>query len=125
MPCYADIKALVQQGTNPLGSAIALICQLNENKIMKAKTSFTERFLRFATDLFDEHLREVGALDLEACSKFVEEKTGFRMTFETKSGASTWRLVEGRNVKGKARPAVPLADPSFDFFCDHFRCSNF
>src|SRR3954468_8617504 len=81
---------LSTNGMNPLGSAIALISQINESKIMAAKTSFTERYFRVATDLFDGQLREIGALDLEACCKFIEEKTGFKVTFVTKPGLDTW-----------------------------------
>ena len=91
-PCFAAVKTLVQHKSNPLGSAIALISQLNESKIMAAKTVFTERSLRVATDLFDGHLRETGVLDLEACSKFVEEKTGFKVAFATKMGTDVWDL---------------------------------
>ena len=87
---YADLKAQVEQKTNPLGSAIALISQINESRIMAAKTTFTQRFCQVATDLFDGQLREIGALDLDACSKFVEEKTGFKMMFVTKPGTNTW-----------------------------------
>ena len=91
-PSYASLKAHVEQKPNPLGSAIALVSQCVESKIMAAKTSFTERFFRVATDLFDGHLREPGALDLEACSKFVEEKTGFKVMFVTKLGSDVWEL---------------------------------
>ena len=42
---YAEIKALADKQNNPLGSAVGLVSQLNESKIMAAKTSFTERTL--------------------------------------------------------------------------------
>ena len=41
-PCYADFKARAATHTNSLGSAIGLIAQLHESKIMAAKTVFTE-----------------------------------------------------------------------------------
>jgi hypothetical protein len=73
-----------------LGRAIALICQRNERKIMQAKPEFTERcHLRVATDLFDGHLREIGDLDLEACSTFVASVTGFAVKFALKPAADT------------------------------------
>ena len=50
---------------------------------MAAKTVFTDRLHRVATDLFDGHLREIGALDLLECSKFVEAQTGFKVQFVT------------------------------------------
>jgi hypothetical protein len=64
-PRFAEINTLaLANPENPVGRAIALICQRNERKIMQAKTEFTERcHLRVATDLFDGHLREVGDLD--------------------------------------------------------------
>ena len=75
---------------NPRGTAIALISQLVESRIMRAKTTFTERTRKVVTDLFDGHLREVGALDLAACSKFVEAETGVKVKFVTKPGTNTW-----------------------------------
>ena len=89
-PRYAEVGALAKSSKNVLGRAIALICQQNERKIMQAKTTFTERYWKVATDLFDGHLREAGILDLKACSVFVESETGFLVTFETKLGANTW-----------------------------------
>ena len=83
---------------------------------MAAKTSFTERTLRVATDLFDGHLREIGFLDLKACSQFVEEKTGFKVTFVTKPGADVWALPEGtRKDKGKAKRGLVKQDVCFLF----------
>jgi len=107
-PRYADFKARVANHRNPLGSAIGLIAQLNESKVMAAKTAFTEeRKLHVATDLFDGHLREIGALDLKACSKFVEEKTGLKVAFVTKPGTDVWKVVEpkakGMGKKNKKR----------------------
>ena len=78
-PEYAEIKALADKQNNPLGSAVGLVSQLNESKIMAAKTSFTERTLRVATDLFDGHLQKIGFLDLKACFQFVEENTGSKL----------------------------------------------
>lgn len=85
-PRFAEINTLaLAKPRNPLGRAIALICQRNERKIMQAKAEFTERcHLRVATDLFDGHLREIGDLDLEACSAFVASATGFVVKFVTK-----------------------------------------
>ena len=68
----------MERKKNPLGSAIGLIAQVNESKIMAAKTSFTQQFVPVATDLFDGHLRGIGDLDLVACSKFVEKKQGLK-----------------------------------------------
>ena len=104
-PCFASVRALVENKSNPLGSAITLISQLNESKVMAAKTVFTERSLRVATDLFDGHLRETGVLDLEACSKFVEEKTGFKVVFATKMGTDVWELPK------RARSAGAFSSP--------------
>ena len=74
---------------------------------MQAKTEFTERYLRVATDLFDGHLREIGFLDLEACSDFVREQTGFVVKFVTKPGSDTW--VPQTNTSSSApRAFVPL-----------------
>ncbi len=82
LPAYADLKAHVTEHRNPIGSAIGLIVQLGENKIMAAKTVFTEDCkLRVATDLFDGHLREIGNLDLVACSKFVEGEDRVKSSF--------------------------------------------
>ena len=101
LPAYADIKARVAEHRNPIGSAIGLIAQLGESKIMAAKTVFTEDCkLRVATDLFDGHLREIGRLDLEACSKFVEEKTGLRVAFVTKLGLDTWAQAQKNKGQG-------------------------
>jgi hypothetical protein len=67
---YTYLKQITGEKRNFLGSAIASISQANESKIMAAKTVFTERSCNVATDLFDGHLREIGALDLDECSKF-------------------------------------------------------
>ena len=63
-PRFAEINTLsLANVENPLGRAIALICQRNERKIMQTKTEFTKPcHLRVATDLFDGHLREIGTL---------------------------------------------------------------
>jgi hypothetical protein len=57
---------------------------------MAAKTVFTERSCKVATDLFDGHLREFGALDLDECAKFVEVETGFKVQFVMKPGLNIW-----------------------------------
>jgi len=58
---------------------------------MQAKTEFTQQQgLEVATNLFDGHLREVGFLDLEACSAFVSSRTGFVVKFVSKPGVDTW-----------------------------------
>ena len=49
-PRFADIKALAGTSKNVLGRAVSLISQQNERKIMQAKTTFTERFLRVGSD---------------------------------------------------------------------------
>src|SRR5687768_7580982 len=67
-----------------------MISQHMETRIMHDKTTFTEQTRRVATDLFDGHLREVGELDLVACSEFVEAETGLRVSFVTKPGTNTW-----------------------------------
>ena len=88
-PRFAEINTLsLANVENPLGRAIALICQRNERKIMQAKTEFERCHLR-ATDLFDGHLREIGDLDLEACSTFVASVTGFAVKFALKPAADT------------------------------------
>ena len=92
LPRYAKFKALAQKNEwNPNGRAIALISQLKETEIMQAKTEFTEQQdLEVATNLFDGHLRQIGDLNLEACSDFVKSKTGFVVKFVTKPGMDTW-----------------------------------
>ena len=87
---YAYLKHIAAEKRNRLGSAIALISQAIESKIMAAKTVFTERSCKVATDLFDGHLREIGALDLDECSKFVEAETGFKVQFGVKPGSNVW-----------------------------------
>ena len=58
---------------------------------MQAKTEFTEQQdLEVATNLFDGHLRQIGDLNLEACSDFVKSKTGFVVKFVTKPGIDIW-----------------------------------
>jgi hypothetical protein len=94
LPLYRHIRSLLEEREvekkEPkekekkinLGRAIALICQGVESRIMRAKTLFTERN-KFAvsTDLFDAHLREIGYLDLDSCSRFVEAETGMKKTW--------------------------------------------
>jgi hypothetical protein len=87
IPEYASLhsRAISLSKRNPLSSMVAWICQREESKIMQAKTLFTERYYRVATNLFDGHLREIGDLDLADCSRFIEENTGFKVTFVTKN----------------------------------------
>ena len=68
-------KKKKEKQTNPLATMLSYICQQEESKIMHAKTVFTERFRRVATNLYDGHLREKGPLDLAACSRFIEDQT--------------------------------------------------
>ena len=85
IPEYAQLHTLAKlqtpkkrkgKQTNPLATMLSYICQQEESKIMHAKTVFTERFRRVATNLFDGHLREKGPFDLAACSRFIEDQTG-------------------------------------------------
>src|SRR6185312_1103148 len=113
---YTYLKQVTGEKRNFLGSAIALISQANESKIMAAKTVFTERSCKVATDLFDGHLREIGALDLDECSKFVEAETGFKVQFVSKPGSNTW--VDDKNEKSSSPPlslqaAIPAARQFF------------
>ena len=89
-PLYATIHAqAVSQGKpNPLSSTISWVCQIEESKIMKAKVDFTERFFKTATNLFDGHLRERGTLDMDACSRYIKDTTGYTATFTTKATAT-------------------------------------
>jgi hypothetical protein len=102
-PGYRHIRALLKkqelENKEPtkkkkksvLGRAIALICQGVESRIMRAKTLFTQRNkLAVATDLFDAHLREIGFLDLDSCSRFVEAETGMKVQFVSKPGSHVW-----------------------------------
>ena len=116
---YAYLKHLALEKENHLGSAIALISQTNESKIMAAKTVFTERSCKVATDLFDGHLREIGALDMDECAKFVERETGFKVKFEVKSGLNVW--VDG-NIEISSIPplSLQLAAPTVrEFYPPH------
>jgi hypothetical protein len=111
---YAHLKHLAGEKRNHLGSAIALISQANESKIMAAKTVFTERSCKVATDLFDGHLREFGALDLDECAKFVEVETGFKVQFVMKPGLNIW--VDD-NIEISSIPPLSLQPlPPFDSF---------
>ncbi len=117
-PKYSYLQYLANK-TNFLGRAIALISQVNESKIMAAKTVFTERSCKVATHLFDGHLREIGALDLLECSKFVEAETGFKVQFETEPpGSDSW-VDDTSSPPLSVHAVAPRAPWSGHFFPPH------
>src|SRR6185312_15466452 len=53
-PEYLELAALARERShNPLGTTIAWICQIEESKVMQAKTIFTEQYFPVASDLFN------------------------------------------------------------------------
>ena len=63
--------------------------QQEESKIMKAKVTFTERSLQVVSYILDGHLREIDEIDQQACSQYVQDQTGYRVTFTTKPQSSS------------------------------------
>ena len=115
-PVFASLysRALSLNKRNALGTLVSWICQRAESEIMQAKTEFTERYYRVATNLFDGHLREIGELDLSACSLFVEEKTGYKVSFVTKSHVANTSCTPSPVVCSSCSTSPPSSVPMCD-----------
>jgi hypothetical protein len=109
-------RALSLNKRNPLGTMISWVCQRAESEIMQAKTEYTERHCRVATNLFDGHLREFGEIDLCDCSRFVEERTGYQVSFVTKIHANTETSAPAAGIRTESTSSV--SPTSLSSLCD-------
>jgi hypothetical protein len=99
-------RAITKKKWNPLGSMIAVIMQQEESKIMRAKVTFTEKSLKVVSYILDGHLREIGEIDQEACTQYVKDQTGYRVTFVTKPHP----LPSSPNAPQYTPLTIPMAD---------------
>ena len=86
LPTYTKFYTFAQSQnrTKPLRTFITYICQVEECKILYAKTLFTEKQFKVAANLYDGQFREKGRLDMVACSSFIKQMTGHDVVFATK-----------------------------------------